>query len=1461
MSKAKRLFWSYALKGMVGLGVPMAFLPLKIKAADAAQFETAKNEVGVVLADIKAVFESQKGVTEQRMPATSKDAKRLLKAIDTYNKNASQAIEVSGKNEKEKVRALNELLGVKVDGKAPDYLTYQTVVELEKKMSKINVDTVYGADIAAMSASAVGMVAEEAPKKEEAVPEKEKKLEPTPYVEEEAPEITFGAPKKEEAKPKEEAKAAVAGMTDLEKAKLYLSVLDVVKPAFAKPAKPAKKAPAEEKEEYKDKLAAYNQLNKIYKDLSAAKKNLEKGKPLKAKQQKALEDAEASLIDQLKTASFILSGTEVTNPLKAQYMAYVTEGTPESLKKAVDILRSESTLFVKYLNQQISIHEKQTNAGVVAALGKKEKVDYQKEAKKLGYDLSTVGGALQMLDWIYHNDNELYYKILNQEAAKAEELSDSAEKAISDIAGLRKLRGDVWNEQQTAQSKKGGKEALNTAIESAKTTFGEDSELVKAAKALAEAKNVDTNMLYEAALALLTIQEAQIWYDTKEVSKLKETNEAEVVENLEAAKMLYGWSFDSEHPAEINMSLARKLAYHAIHILSPVTLQKYEFHVYHAGVEMTESNWEAGIKGSVAHPHTSDFVPIFGHAYSPVPTESGVYPYYMRGVVPAYSNYETNEGLNYSPYGFTVAEIERQQTILPPAEWQTHYNTLQQLPGGYNVDLDIALNVKVPAAEMIDSLANYKLNMLDASLPTYNQGLAAVNEEERLYAPVTVDLLELFGEAKKYKTSAGKLEGVGGKELMTAEYAKLFYAFWENVNTPEKMEQLTINTLIETLLPIHEYLNNNLTEEAKGTEPYKSLIEEIPNITTREQAEKVIGEMQKTSLWIGTFYKFESPEDEKKYERAATISELLHTTDKKNKFGKLHRIALAELAAAEAQAIHMQMLGFEQKIMIMEPGKKEYPAYEPMPIGVLEDLAMNKIFSETPIIKGTGEKRYVNLEDIDWGTEFPSMFDNDMAATYDGASAVVEAINTLNDSDATMHDKRQAAQTLAEALAGYDSAGNYIGLIAEDFVAGEGADPQLVEAMNALKNGDLERGLELLHDAPAMSEAFDNLFKFYTLKVDETGITYMGLGTIQRIQFDDASQKVWAAMLGQEELKGALLYEIDLMYKYIWAEAIPAAFVEMKPASSEDVASGKAESINELIPTGKIVGAYGEIVKHKFGLAANIASPTLAKTREYFGNVFTTTFTVSFSHDTMEFIGKDLQPNLNVPAELQTPKEIKVKGKKFSLDFIGIEFRFPAIKKRVKLESIQAGFINVVTADLVEKTDKFKPAETANLNPIISTTLSVDAVKKDHFLFQIYGTPALLVAMGDPKFLGEVGVRMIGFGEKQALLVQLGTEFIYPATTEGEYRIKPIKGSIVWHTPIGISLSFSAWANYAKQNAEGIYGADYKSWTPGGEIMITFRPAEMAKKVKEKKAKKKKAKEEAAKKKAEEAAAEVETEE
>jgi hypothetical protein len=1481
-SKRKLITWATCL---TLVGGPMAFLPLmKPKAAEAAKFEAAKNKVGSVIEDLKEIFEAQEGIAKKQLPASHEKVQELISAVESYNKNAAEKIEISGKNDKEKIRALNEYLGIKVKGKTPNYITYQTVLEFEKAAYKINLATLHGSEMEEAGKSAGELTVPEspyeeveekeaappvtfAPPKKEVPPEEKKEEEITPYEEEEV-EVEVVAPEE----------SRWAQMSDLEKVNFYMTVLDTLKKTVIKPAKPKKpkapKAPGKKaseekkeayeekkaeyeekaeaydtaKEEYDGRLNAYKQLTSMYKTLSKAQKKLEKGKTLKPKEQEAVDGGLGFVQTQLGAAEYVFSGTMVTNSSKAEYMTNVQAGTYENLEEAHETLKAQVRLFVNYFNEKIKKHEARVNKGIAPILGKKAKVDYKKQAKKLGYDLTTVGGCLQMLDWIYHNDNELYYRILQQEADKLS-LSTEVEAAVNEIANIRALRAQIWHEKKTAQSFQGGKAALEAAIGNAEKTFEADDPLLETARALLEAEGITySNMYYEAALGLLAIQEAQIWYDTSEINNVKETNQAEIEDNLNTAKLVYGWSF-GEHPQPVDMSVSRKFAYHAIHIMSPVTLHKYEMHVYHKGEpgEVKGSDvaeWEAGIKGSLAHKFTSDFVPIYGESdYMPqVLTRGGVYPYYGKGIEPTYADFETNEVLNYSPYGFTVGEVERQQIHMASGDWgeavknlkldpwSAHHEKLNEIPEGYNPDLDIVVHVQMKGEEIIDKIKDDKKTYLENSIPAYNQGLTEAGELEKkdgtrvtVYAPVSIGLLELFGEEAKgenYKIVEGKIvPATEGEELKTAEYVKHFYKFWNEISTEQKMEALTTNVLINTLLPLHEYLGNNLTDEAKKDPHIAYLLENIPKITSKKQAEKALEELQKTPLWIGTYYSFETPDDEYRYGVAATANELLQTGN----FSRLHQIALAELAAVEANAMKKTVYGEGKGPEIEEPKEiKVLPWMEPMPAGVIDELYMNQSFSETQLIKGTGMKTYMNLEDINWGEEYPSMFGNDEAKMYDASSAWYEAMWTYNNEPESKWSS--AAKELASELRN---------ALESHLYSGEHPREDIVRVLQLLDEGNLKEGIQEMLRLPGFEAGYENLSKFYTLKLDEKGITYIGLGTTQKINFIGNSRHVWAAMLGDEELTGPQLYQIDLMFKYIFAEAIPLAFEEKKFANEADVAAGKASEVGEMFNTGKVAAGFGDIHKQKFGLGLTIASPTVESTREYFGNVFTSTITVSFSHETFQALGIDEHPA--GPGELEIdPKEIKMKGKEFTLDFLGVEFRFPAIKKRVKIESIQFGLLNVVTADLLEKDETLKPEDVAAFNPILSTTIAIDAVKKDHFTLQIYGTPAFLYAMGEPTFLGEIGMRSIFFKDSHALLMQVGTEMIYPGTTQDNIVYKPVKGSLIWKTPVGISLSASAWAHYADDNMDASFEKGYKKLVPGFEVMLTIRPGEW-KSIKQKK--------------------------
>lgn len=138
MSRARNAAWSLAFRAGVAMGVTL--MP-KVAAADVkAAVDTVKKKDKVrdtVLA-LENLFEKQKD-KNMTVGATAylKESKDFLKAVDAYLSSFPDTVKLKG-NDPAKITALNKYLGVKEDGKTPNYIIPATLEALENKMVELN---------------------------------------------------------------------------------------------------------------------------------------------------------------------------------------------------------------------------------------------------------------------------------------------------------------------------------------------------------------------------------------------------------------------------------------------------------------------------------------------------------------------------------------------------------------------------------------------------------------------------------------------------------------------------------------------------------------------------------------------------------------------------------------------------------------------------------------------------------------------------------------------------------------------------------------------------------------------------------------------------------------------------------------------------------------------------------------------------------------------------------------------------------------------------------------------------------------------------------------------------------------------------------------------------------------------------------------------------------------------------
>lgn len=1471
VSRARRLAWALALTTGVNMGIGgVAVLP-KVAAAQIKSTEDIlkkSNSVYEAADALDKVFQKQekKGKIPGVTILTSPEAQELMKAVDAYLA-MFEDIKLEGKGS-ERVKDLNEKLGVDTDN--PDFIVPKTLDALEAKMIELGASMQDKAldeaakETAEAKPEEVEKPVEEAvekPKPTEAVPEVlppalapalpeyeaivndidmyiglcdkysldpklkkkledykgqvlEKQKEKKPISEKLTKEIdgmlsAIEAKVESELKKAEEAEKEVPTMTDKEKAVYYKSLMELLgsKTIFKKPLKVKGKKVIglpEGKELTKDEKKLF---------ISASKK-IKKGDLLSPEEEAVFLDV---AISKLRESTGVLNGMPQEKFAELLEQAVKTNN-PTYLKDATSLLNEEVTFMIElsayYIKNQINVLDKYR---------KKHKLEKKPIKLPKGYNLTTVSGVMESLQWVYDKEIELIASMVEKQEGKAE-LSPEAEATIEQIAELRTLRAKILGMEGTVQTitpeeyeavlkdKKRKKGALmpvdlsmsigmlKQAIELVSATNPDEPALEVAKKFLSKTRSTTPSSIYAkdpkkvlaAANYLIALAEYNLWHSISvELGKDPATVEKADAQ-VEFSEEVYAKNFSVTAPVMATPMLASTFVEGAITLLSPSILGFYELDVMAKGMGESKKEWITGIKGSIGFDVTNPevFIPLLQTEYLRGEAGgSGIHPAWGRYTLdsPGFGTLVTDSEIYQSNYGPTVGLIEAQEEKLSPEEWDAYHKEIEGAASSYGEQFVDAI---IPVTKVKTDIVNSKENDLVNLLNPYGIGLAPIPDYENSAVVVTTQMLDVFGERENATVENGKVTAIAGATLNAVELAGIFIGAASLVETKEKYEELKYKDAKKKSGELITFLENNLPPESMERPDVIRALGALKSITNKAEYVEALLTLQSVGdFGLSSVYMFETTEAEERFywakEVESSIGEL-----KKLGFKESQLIALMDLAIDDVYAL--QALMDKSQISIYIPPQVKEPEIietitEPPVLSLIGIDELNKKLSEGLVFKGSGDRFFRPPEEV--GTlaeEGMSFFGNDEEKWVDYIAMVMEDLNYINSGETTPEESAQRANELATFLREHYS---------EDL-------RNIEDALEALDTGDLREGLkELRASGNAGIEALIKaLGNSYVVELDEKGANVWGAGFAFRFNWEEASKDVWKALKGDEKLKKGVVYQLDLFYR--WQRANMSAMFKERKIDPETM---------EYVLTGEMYPGEAKIDKHTTGAAVHIAADVKGgeKIQKAFGKVWMGTFTIALSLTDGVVQTKDPVPDKDeegnpIPG---SEKIIEVKGKQLSFGIIDFTMQFPGAAGPVRLENVGVGFVNVPLYKSETGPKVFNWS--AYGNPLFHSVISIplyetktaeglpDLFGENYHQVAVYAAPQFLVYMGDPTIFLDGGFRYIYSGSKFGAIVQLGTAGTFAITgkvTEGGEKIRwnAVKATAVLETgPLAYSISAS----------------------------------------------------------------------
>jgi len=956
------------------------------------------------------------------------------------------------------------------------------------------------------------------------------------------------------------------------------------------------------------------------------------------------------------------------------------------------------------------------------------------------YDLTTVEGTIQLLQWVSKKEYETYALIARNNVDNAE-LSAEAEAAVSQMAELRQMRVNLYNTEQAAASmppqeyvvmskeeKKNFMESsdytnavtfLENAIDAVEAESPDEPSLKVAKDFLEAAKDADNayakdpKKILASANYLLVQQEYKFWLSISgEVgTSAKAKNQGKFLS--EWAADIYARSFNVSSPIYEEPVLATRLMESALLSVSPYVLSFSEFDVMEKNQGASADVWNTLIMGSIGAIKAGVPVPVpviqetMNTLYSIEVFKSEIHPAWNRVELtgPAFGTPLTTGQVYPSYYGSTIGILEAQTGKIPPEKWNDYYAKLGEGAATYHEGYN---KVSPPANDVKKGIIDYKVDVLDEILTTgYGIGLAPLEGVEYGAVVVRPEMLAAFDEKNVATTEKGKVTATEGETLKSVKFANMYYEATRLVETEENYKDLKYKDAKAKAEELLDFLQENLTDEAKKDPGVNNAIGSLMIVGNKADYVAALVALHDAgeSLGLSKIYVFDNSEAEDRFYWVKKVEDSVTDIDKE--FNKSQVIATLDLAIEDARTLHDLM--DDGRISFFIPKGVEPPIKEPEPIiyeamGPYPEIAAEQQPPVNIVYAAAEEPQLVaDISKID-------DYAQQALGGKENAERVIDVwTDILQEKPDSPDEVAGAASDLRESLL-------------EELTVGSSSDKDTYnDAMDKLarvadpddeKYGDkelFEEAMDDLRDISTIGGQLDSAYTEWVFKADRNTVSIAKLGG--EIELHLINPVIFEKIQKGEMASGFV--EAFLTMGYAQLET-PGEWLEYAQEGSEKVPTGEKAK-------GKAVEREGTI-----GAGAKFAVPISEKVQSFFGkNMLLTVKTEA------EFGEEEVSGEVPKGEEGGTQK-VKSKSQTGMLSDLSLSIWFP---DSIALKGLGGGVANLYGA----------PGGFESITPYMYGTLGYDLKTKKDIFLGWYTTGGVLIPIkeGDAEAAPFVGGSMV----------------------------------------------------------------------------------------------------------------------
>ncbi|NYZ77013.1 hypothetical protein H0O02_01720 [Candidatus Micrarchaeota archaeon] len=509
-----------------------------------------------------------------------------------------------------------------------------------------------------------------------------------------------------------------------------------------------------------------------------------------------------------------------------KWTSFFVKSTATKLLKNKAISKNKQNNDIK---KELTAIQKEA-ASLYKNIGKEVKVGKEKKM----YTYAEVGALWDKFGKTSSKAAMLINEAETEAKLKTKPLSAVGMESIATAVSLRTAQIELESKKLTPQE---AKEALGGAIEKAKGVLSEDDKhyklLINAAENILNNEK-DSAYMQEAAHALLAIAEAKFLYQNNTAFANTESNLEEAKMSIDLAVKTYGWLFAGEKPAIGDITIARRVAYHANHVLSPM-LNEYEKYLYAEGKQKNPNAWTTAFTVAAVLKEKKGTEIDITRAYS---ADIPLYcdPAFGRIPVSGMLEIGTEENPDMSPYGMLLGQLElvkpRLSKLMYTGEeaayqgknmYEVVYDKMLKLSMLYGfpaVPLDIK---RQEVKKILNEILSTNEMMLREELEDKIKALEKAAGLEVTALEMPLDKYEdlLFMERKNLeknqefvkKMKKGDIAKYGGKEISKTEAENLLKKWEAELNKADKYLQAAKKQGLEVAtLPKAEGVNIDIAE-------------------------------------------------------------------------------------------------------------------------------------------------------------------------------------------------------------------------------------------------------------------------------------------------------------------------------------------------------------------------------------------------------------------------------------------------------------------------------------------------------------------------------------------------------------------------------------------------------------------------------------------------------------------------